>query len=169
MFLRQDWNIFFFIFIRPSITEYNRIWPYQHFDYQFVIIGSGEANLENQFRHLAWKYPDKLAIYIGYASNDIAHLTEAGADFFVMPSRYEPCGLNQMYSMRYGTLPIVRHTGGLADTVINFGNENENATGFVFFDLTPMALNNTIVWAADTWKNEHKSIISISEKPVLYG
>ncbi len=132
-----------------------------HFDYQFVMIGSGEANLENHFRYLAWKYPDKLAIYIGYASNDIAHLTEAGADFFVMPSRYEPCGLNQMYSMRYGTLPIVRHTGGLADSVINFGNENENATGFVFWDLTPMALNNTIVWAADTWKNDHKSIIKM--------
>ena len=95
----------------------------QNFDMQFVVIGSGDMYLENWFRYLAGKFPGKIGVYIGYASQATAHLAEAGADFFVMPSRYEPCGLNQMYSMRYGTLPIVRSTGGLADTVINLTDE----------------------------------------------
>ena len=124
----------------------------QNFDMQFVVIGSGDMYLENWFRYLAGKFPGKIGVYIGYASQATAHLTEAGADFFVMPSRYEPCGLNQMYSMRYGTLPIVRSTGGLADTVINLDNDKAPATGFVFWDLNSMALNNTITWAANVRK-----------------
>lgn len=120
----------------------------RNFDFQFILIGSGDFSLESHFKYLATKYPDKFAVHIGYAPNPVSHLTEAGADFFIMPSRYEPCGLNQMYSMRCGTLPIVRHTGGLADTVVNLDNNEESATGFVFYDLTPEALNNTIVWAA---------------------
>ncbi len=121
-----------------------------HDDFQFIVIGSGESYLENWFRYLAEKYPDKMAVYLGYASDKISHLLEAGADFFVMPSRYEPCGLNQMYSMRCGTLPIVRHTGGLADTVTNYNYSNgDTASGFVFWDLYPQALANTIRWAAE--------------------
>ncbi len=120
-----------------------------HNDFQFLLIGSGDPGLEGHFRYLAGKSPDKFAAYIGYASDTDSHLLEAGCDFFIMPSRYEPCGLNQMYSMRYGTLPIVRQTGGLADTVENYNCRNgETATGFVFWDLYPKALVNTMRWAA---------------------
>ena len=126
----------------------------QNFDMQFVVIGSGDMYLENWFRYLAGKYPGRIGVYIGYASQATAHLAEAGADFFVMPSRYEPCGLNQMYSMRYGTLPVVRSTGGLADTVINLADDKAPATGFVFWDLNSMALNNTITWAANVRKSK---------------
>ena len=119
------------------------------------MIGSGDAGLEYHYNSLQRRHPDKLGVYIGYAPNPLSHLTEAGADFFVMPSRYEPCGLNQMYSMRYATLPIVRETGGLADTVKNFDYENNTqSTGFVFHDLYADSLSRTIRWAADVRKNE---------------
>ena len=125
-----------------------------HDDFQFVLIGSGDPGLQDHFRYLAGKYPRKFAAFIGYASESDSHLLEAGSDFFVMPSRYEPCGLNQMYSMRYGTLPIVRRTGGLADTVKNYSPDAPDSTGFVFHDLTPDALRGTIRWAADLyWKH----------------
>ncbi len=124
-------------------------------DFQFIVIGSGDKNLENWFRFHAQRHPDKFAVYVGFAKDDVSHLAEAGADFFVMPSRYEPCGLNQMYSMRYGTLPIVRRTGGLADTVLSYNYKNaDQATGFVFWDLYPDALAQTIRWAASVRK-EH--------------
>lgn len=83
---------------------------------QFALLGSGDAALENEFRRLATDFPELCAVRIGY-DNGLSHRIEAGSDFFLMPSRFEPCGLNQMYSMAYGTLPIVRATGGLADTV----------------------------------------------------
>lgn len=121
---------------------------------QFILVGSGERHLQDKFNWLAAKYPWKFAVYIGYAKDETSHLVEAGSDFFVMPSRYEPCGLNQMYSMRYGTLPIVRSTGGLADTVTNYNqNDPSESTGFVLWDLNPTSLNNTIRWAADTYRN----------------
>ncbi|MBO4648884.1 MAG: glycogen synthase GlgA [Lentisphaeria bacterium] len=130
-----------------------------HNDFQFVLIGAGDLGLQDHFRWLAGKYPDKFAAFIGYASNPDAHLLEAGSDFFVMPSRYEPCGLNQMYSMRYGTLPIVRHTGGLADTVFNYSPDTlETSTGFVFHDLTPEAIRGTIRWAADVYHRDPDAI-----------
>ena len=83
---------------------------------RFVLLGSGDAALENEYRRLAADFPRLCAVRIGY-DNGLSHRIEAGSDFFLMPSRFEPCGLNQMYSMAYGTLPIVRATGGLADTV----------------------------------------------------
>ena len=130
-----------------------------HNDFQFVLIGSGDPGLQDHFRYLAWKYPEKLGVFIGYASDSDSHLLEAGSDFFIMPSRYEPCGLNQMYSMRYGTLPIVRQTGGLADTVQNYSPENlMHSTGFVFHDLTPDALRGTIRWAAGLYREEPEAI-----------
>lgn len=124
-------------------------------DLQFVVVGAGDPGLENWYAHLQERFPGKLAFFRGYAPDNLSHLVEAGADFFAMPSRYEPCGLNQMYSMRYGTLPIVRSTGGLADTVTNFNYQNnESATGFVFYDLNAEALANTMRWAAAVRRDE---------------
>jgi starch synthase len=101
---------------------------------QFVLLGSGDKNVEYRLQSLAQNYPDKIAVILGY-DEPLAHLIEAGADIFLMPSRFEPCGLNQMYSQRYGTIPIVRRTGGLADTVIDTSFEtlaDGTASGIVF-------------------------------------
>ena len=98
---------------------------------------------------------------MGY-NNQIAHLIEAGSDFFLMPSRYEPCGLNQMYSMRYGTVPIVRATGGLADTVINYNPKTlDQSTGFTFYDLTEDAIRNTLRWAIYAYNHEKENFAKI--------
>jgi starch synthase len=113
---------------------------------QFILLGRGDKHFEQQLTAVAEIYPDKTAITIGY-DETLAHLFEAGADIFLMPSRFEPCGLNQLYSQRYGTVPIVRKTGGLADTVVDALPEtlaNNTATGFVFKDATPGALMETI-------------------------
>jgi starch synthase len=101
---------------------------------QMVMLGTGDADYENQLRAQAARFPAQLSVRIGY-DEDLAHLVEAGADMFLMPSRFEPCGLNQLYSLRYGTLPIVRRIGGLADTVVDATPENLSAgtaTGIVF-------------------------------------
>jgi starch synthase len=90
--------------------------------------------------------------------NKLSHLIEAGSDFFLMPSRYEPSGLNQMYSLVYGTIPIVRNTGGLVDTVENFNQETGNGTGFMFDDLTPQAIYNTVGWAIWAYYNRRPHI-----------
>ncbi len=117
---------------------------------QFVILGSGDMELEAFFRQLPGYFPGKIASYIGY-SNELAHWIEAGSDFFLMPSRYEPCGLNQIYSLRYGTLPIVRATGGLDDTVEQYNEATGEGTGFKFYDPTPPAIKNTVGWAVSTY------------------
>jgi starch synthase len=96
-------------------------------------------------------------VKIGY-SERISHLIEAGSDFFLMPSQYEPCGLNQMYSLAYGTLPIVRRTGGLADTVENFDEDTGGGTGFMFDELTPSSIYNTVGWAVWAWYNRREDI-----------
>lgn len=101
---------------------------------QLVIVGSGERELESAVRAAAAEHPAQVAAYVGY-SEDLAHLAEAGADIFLMPSRFEPCGLNQIYSLRYGTVPVVHRIGGLADTVIDAtptALAAGQATGFVF-------------------------------------
>lgn len=120
---------------------------------QLIVLGSGDAELSAFFSHLAKRYPDKVALYIGFQP-ELAHLIEAGSDFFIMPSLYEPCGLNQIYSMLYGSLPIVRATGGLNDTVENFNEEENTGTGFVFYDISPGALKNTMGWALSIWYNQ---------------
>lgn len=123
----------------------------QYDDVQFVIVGSGDKWQESTLANFSREYPGKFGAYIGF-NNKLAHMIEAGADFFVMPSRYEPCGLNQMYSMKYGTLPIVRSTGGLEDTVNTYSPEHlDTATGFKFTDLHAMALRNTMRWAASVY------------------
>lgn len=97
----------------------------------FAIIGTGEKALEEALKQLAQRHPDRIAYFVGY-SEAMAHLLEAGSDLFAMPSRYEPCGLNQLYSLRYGTPPVVRRTGGLADTVVDVDEGVKGANGFVF-------------------------------------
>jgi starch synthase len=101
---------------------------------QLVVLGAGDADLEQRFLALAARHPGRIAVQIGF-DNALAHQIEAGSDAFLMPSRFEPCGMNQMYSQRYGTLPIVRRTGGLEDTVVDCTPETlaaGTATGFVF-------------------------------------
>jgi starch synthase len=98
---------------------------------QLIVLGSGESRLESMFASLQRAFPKQVSFYRGF-SNPLAHMIEAGADLFLMPSRYEPCGLNQMYSLRYGTVPVVHRTGGLADTVQNWNPYDRSGTGFVF-------------------------------------
>jgi starch synthase len=124
---------------------------------QFAILGTGDRHLEWRFTQLMQSFAGKISCRIGL-DNALAHLMEAASDFFLMPSRYEPCGLNQMYSMRYGTLPIVRATGGLVDTVDNYDESTGGGTGFVFKDLTHSALYNTIGWACSTYYDRPEHI-----------
>jgi starch synthase len=125
-------------------------------DLQMVLLGSGESWCENEIKSLAYRLPNFKA-HIGYSEKE-SHLIEAGSDFFLMPSRYEPCGLNQMYSLAYGTLPIVRNTGGLVDTVQNYNQETGAGTGFMFDDLTPSAVYNTVGWAVWAYYNRRDDI-----------
>lgn len=109
----------------------------------WVVLGSGDAHYEAMFRELARRHPARIAVRIGF-DEGLAHLVEAGADVFLMPSRFEPCGLNQMYSLRYGTVPVVRAVGGLDDTVRSYGTRARRANGFKFADATPGALVRTV-------------------------
>jgi starch synthase len=102
-------------------------------DLNFVLLGSGQRDTEVFLRNIVQQHPTQAAIRVGY-EEELPHLIEAGADIFLMPSRYEPCGLNQMYSMRYGTVPVVHATGGLADTVQEFDPATKTGTGFTFRD-----------------------------------
>jgi starch synthase len=123
---------------------------------RFVIVGAGDAIMEDRVTALCLQYPQSVVSYIGY-SEDIAHLLEAGSDLFVMPSRFEPCGLNQIYSMLYGTLPVVRATGGLADTVCDLTDAslaNGTATGFVFEEPSSDALATALIRALQTLDDE---------------
>jgi starch synthase len=116
-------------------------------DIQWLILGSGEEQYEELFRQLAFKFPKKIGAYIGY-NNELSHQIEAGADMFLMPSHYEPCGLNQIYSLKYGTVPIVKKTGGLADTVHDWDELKyfglDTGTGFTFNDHAGIALSSSV-------------------------
>lgn len=105
----------------------------------FAVLGTGSPRYEDMWRELAKTQPNKFGVRVGF-NEALAHLIEGGADIFLMPSRFEPCGLNQMYSMRYGTVPVVRATGGLADTVREFDRETGSGTGFVFQDYSASAM-----------------------------
>ncbi len=117
---------------------------------QFAILGTGDKGLEWYFGPLPGRYPGRVGSYIGF-DEKLAHWIEAGVDFFLMPSRYEPCGLNQIYSLKYGTLPIVRATGGLNDTVHQYDEATGNGTGFKFFEPTAEAVHDTVGWAVSTY------------------
>lgn len=127
-------------------------------DVQLVLLGSGAADLERAARALMEALPRRVACVIGF-DDVLAHQIEAGADAFVMPSKYEPCGLNQMYSQRYGTVPIVRETGGLADTVVDATARalaSGKASGFVFRDFTSTALEQAVRRAESLYRNSDK-------------
>jgi starch synthase len=127
----------------------------------FVVLGSGDLKYEAFWREMASRWPDRIAARVGF-DESLAHLIEGGADMFLMPSHFEPCGLNQMYSLRYGTIPIVRRVGGLADTVVDAAERTPDGgpagTGFVFDPYTPVALRGVLRRALtafadrDTWR-----------------
>jgi starch synthase len=117
---------------------------------RLVVLGSGEEKYERYFQWLHEQFPQKVGFFRGF-NNELAHQIEAGSDLFLMPSRYEPCGLNQMYSLRYGTVPIVRRTGGLADTVEQFDESRDEGTGFTFGAFSSQALLDTIRYALTIW------------------
>ncbi|MBK7859440.1 MAG: glycogen synthase [Archangiaceae bacterium] len=121
--------------------------------FQLVVLGSGEGRLEERFAQLQAAYRPQVCFYRGF-NNELAHLIEAGADAFVMPSRYEPCGLNQLYSLRYGTVPIVHRTGGLADTVIPFDARTGQGTGVAFEHHDAQGLRWAIETALNLYKNK---------------
>lgn len=121
----------------------------QNNDVQWIVLGTGDPRLEQTFRDYSRQFPGQVAVKIGFC-DESAHQIEAGADLFMMPSRFEPCGLNQMYSLQYGTVPIVRETGGLADTVVDADESTlaaRTANGFSFRADTGMALGETL-WRA---------------------
>jgi starch synthase len=122
-------------------------------DLLLAVLGTGERKYEEMFRALASDFPGRVGAVIAY-DNRLAHLMEAGADMFLMPSRYEPCGLNQIYSLRYGTVPVVRATGGLDDTIEAFDPEHGNGTGFKFVEYTGAALMEAIRQALHFYSDE---------------
>jgi starch synthase len=119
-------------------------------DATFVVLGTGDAKHEALWRELAAKHPDRVGARIGF-DDRLAHLIEAGADVFLMPSRFEPCGLNQMYSLCYGTVPVVRATGGLDDTVENWNAKTRTGTGFKFREYSGAALLRALRAALAAW------------------
>lgn len=157
-----------------------------NFNIQFIILGSGEKDIEDALAELAHTYSDKVSFNLKF-DEPLAHKIYASSDFFVMPSKYEPCGLGQMIAYRYGTLPIVRATGGLKDTVKNYSAKIKNPTGFVFENYDSLSLTKTIKKAIDfydketqrlkiaqyvmsldySWKNQAKEYIKLYKK--IYG
>jgi starch synthase len=123
-------------------------------DVQFVGLGSGSAHYNYEMSRMASEFEWRARMTVGYNA-EMAQRIYAGCDLFLMPSYFEPCGIGQMIAMRYGALPLVRETGGLADTVANYDNGDGNVgTGFVFNWTEPDALYNTLRWALDTYNNK---------------
>ena len=128
-----------------------------------ILLGSGEPWLENQFRQHAERYRGRFAAQIGF-SESLSHLIEAGCDLYLMPSRFEPCGLNQLYSQRYGTLPIVHATGGLEDTVEQCDHRAGTGTGFKMYSLHEESLVNTVRWAVNVYRKEPQLYRAMQEQ-----
>ena len=122
-------------------------------DLIMIVLGTGEPEYQDMFRRLNKQYPQKFALKIAY-DDALAHQVEAGSDMFLMPSHYEPCGMNQIYSLRYGTVPVVRAVGGLDDTVENFDPKTLKGTGFKFKEYSGEALLATLKWASAVYRNQ---------------
>jgi starch synthase len=125
-------------------------------NFQLVLLGNGDPAQENSFRELASKFPMKISVHIGF-DDGLARRIFAGSDFFIMPSRFEPCGLAQQYAMKYGSVPVARKTGGLADTIIDVDIQKDRANGFLFEEISSVAINEVI----------HRAI-KLFEKPELF-
>ena len=128
----------------------------QDLPWQAIILGTGDPVVEDMARSLEMQYPDRVRSIIAFDSN-LAHQLYAGGDLFMMPSRYEPCGLSQMIAMRYGCVPIARETGGLADTIQHVSQSGENGTGFLFKRPYPSVFANTL-----------KRAIRLYQKPEIW-
>jgi len=135
-------------------------------DVQIIMLGTGEKWAEGFFSHVA-HHRKNFGLHVGY-SDALAHKIEAGSDMFLMPSLFEPCGLNQIYSLRYGTLPIVRGTGGLDDTIVNFDEQHEHGNGFKFYDASHEALYYTVLWAVRIY-HEDKKAFEDMQKTAMQG
>jgi starch synthase len=140
------------------IAEVIPLWVEKH-GVQFCLLGKGDRSLELRLSALASRYPENVSVRFEF-SDELSHKIEAGSDMFLMPSRYEPCGLNQMYSQIYGTVPLVRDTGGLADTVTDLSEEtlsNCTATGFLMASDDVDSLNTTLWRALETYWNRREA------------
>jgi len=135
-------------------------------DLQMIVLGNGQRHYHDLFGMLAERYPEKIGVRFGH-DNRLAHLVEAGADIFLMPSKYEPCGLNQIYSLRYGAVPVVRATGGLVDTVQNYDLESETGSGFSFESYSAAAMMDALRRAlrlysdAERWRRLQARIMTL--------
>ncbi|MCG3221273.1 MAG: glycosyltransferase, partial [Candidatus Heimdallarchaeota archaeon] len=130
---------------------------------QIILLGTGDSKLEKKFKEKEEKYPEDCSINIMF-DNVLAHQIEAASDIFLMPSAYEPCGLNQMYSMHYGAVPVVRNTGGLSDTVEDYNNETEEGTGFVFETMDADEFFEAVERAAKLYKEEPEKWIKLQKR-----
>ena len=126
---------------------------FMHLDMQFVLLGTGDPRYHESFKRLGETYPEKASVNLRF-DNGLAHRIEAAADLFLMPSRFEPCGLNQLISLRYGTVPVVRAVGGLADTVREYDQRTGKGNGFVFSEFNSMALFNSVQRALEVHKDK---------------
>ena len=122
-------------------------------DMQFMLLGSGDERFENFMRAAESRYKGRLCAYIGY-NEELSHLVYAGSDFYLMPSRFEPCGLSQMIAMRYGSIPIVRETGGLRDTVAPYNEYTDEGVGFSFANYDAWEMRNAVLYALSFWNNK---------------
>ncbi|HET9129398.1 MAG TPA: glycogen synthase, partial [Terriglobia bacterium] len=122
-------------------------------DLSFILLGTGNRESENALKEIAARHPGRMGLRLEY-DESLSHLVFAGADMFLMPSKYEPCGLTQLYSMCYGTVPIVRATGGLADTVQDYDTNTGQGTGFCFSAYEPAAFEEAILRAVEIWNNK---------------
>ncbi len=142
-----------------DLIQYKLEYFLQNQIFRFILLGSGESRYEDYFRYLQWKYPKLALVHIGY-SNERSHQIIAGSDYTLLPSRFEPCGLTQMYSLRYGTIPIVRLTGGFVDTVEEYNPNTGSGTGFTFYQYNADDMAFAIQRALSIYQNEpHWSLI----------
>jgi starch synthase len=132
-------------------------------DAQYVVLGSGDPAIESALAALQKKFPNRLALRVGY-DDPLAHQIEGGCDLYVMPSLFEPCGLNQLYSLRYGTVPIVRATGGLDDTIVDFEPRSRSGTGFKFEPYSAAALGVSWRRALATYRGSPTDFTALARR-----
>ena len=132
-------------------------------DIQLVVLGTGEERYENMFRHYAWKYQGKVSASILY-NEALSHRVYASCDAFLMPSLFEPCGLSQLMSLRYGTVPIVRETGGLKDTVEPYNEYEGTGTGFSFANYNAHEMLGVVRYAMDVYTGKRREWNKIAER-----